>query len=124
MSRLALVTYSFALMLMLGWLLVVGQSILLPVLVGVIAVYILTTAAEALVPLPVIGRLPHRWRRLRALALVTLGFLILAGFITSSATALSGALPQYAENFDALQTKFLGRPVNLSPFTVLLALAV
>lgn len=107
MSRLALVTYSFALMLMLGWLLVAGQSILLPVLVGVIAVYILTTAAEALVPLPVIGRLPRRWRRLLALVLVTLGFLILAGFITSSATALSGALPQYAENFDALQAKFL-----------------
>jgi predicted PurR-regulated permease PerM len=92
---------------MLGWLLVAGQSILLPVLVGVIAVYILTTAADSLVSVPLIGRLPRRWRRLLALVLFTLGFLILAAFITSSATALSAALPQYAENFDALQSKFL-----------------
>ncbi|MEP1329223.1 AI-2E family transporter [Pseudophaeobacter sp.] len=106
-GRLALVTYSFALMLMLGWLLVAGQSILLPVLVGVIAVYILTTAAEALVPVPVVGRLPRHWRRLLVLVLCTFGFLILGSFITSSATTLSAALPTYAENFDALQSKFL-----------------
>lgn len=107
MSRLAQVTYSLALLLMLGWLLVAGQSILLPVLVGVIAVYILTSAAEAMVPVPIIGRLPRRWRRFLALVFVTLGFLILASFITSSATSLSAALPRYAENFDALQLKFL-----------------
>lgn len=106
-SRLVLLTYSFALMLMLGWLLVAGQSILLPVLVGVIAVYILTTAAEALVPVPLIGRLPRHLRRLLVLILCTFGFLILGSFITSSATALSAALPKYAENFDALQSKFL-----------------
>jgi AI-2 transport protein TqsA len=106
-SRLALVTYSLALILMVGWLLVAGQEILLPVLVGIIAVYILTTAADALVPVPLIGRLPRRLRRLLALLLITLGFLILTSFITASATSLSAALPQYAANFDALQSKFL-----------------
>ncbi|WP_297340147.1 AI-2E family transporter [Pseudophaeobacter sp.] len=106
-SRLALVTYSLALILMVGWLLVAGQEILLPVLVGIIAVYILTTAADALVPVPLIGRLPRRLRRLLALVLITLGFLILTSFITASATSLSAALPQYAANFDALQSKFL-----------------
>ncbi|KPD14456.1 AI-2E family transporter [Phaeobacter sp. 11ANDIMAR09] len=106
-GRLALVTYSLALMLMLGWLLVAGQSILLPVLVGVISVYILTTAAEALVPVPLIGRLPRIWRRILALVLMSLGFAILAGFITNSAASLSAALPHYAENFDILQERFL-----------------
>lgn len=106
-DRLALVTYSFALLLMLGWLLVAGQSILLPVLVGIISVYILTTAAEALVPFPIVGKLPRRWRRLLALILFTLGFMILTSFITTSAAALSSALPQYAQNFDALQETFL-----------------
>ncbi|MCD9147165.1 AI-2E family transporter [Pseudophaeobacter flagellatus] len=106
-SRLAQVTYSLALILMLGWLLVAGQAILLPVLVAIIAAYILTTAADALVPVPLIGRLPRRLRRLLALVIFTLGFLILASFITASATTLSTALPLYAENFDALQSKFL-----------------
>lgn len=107
MNRLAVVTYSVALLLMVGWLLIIGQEILLPVLVAVIAVYILTTAAEALVRAPLIGRLPRRWRRL----LVLLGFVIillwLASFITVNATAISANLPRYTQNFDSVQAKFL-----------------
>ncbi|TLP68760.1 AI-2E family transporter [Parasedimentitalea maritima] len=107
MSRLAMVTYSVALMLMLGWLLQAGQSIVLPVLVGIIAVYILTTAAEALVRVPVLGLLPRRWRRLLVLLAFTFAVLVLAGFITSNAAAISGAIPGYAENFDKLQDKLI-----------------
>ena len=78
MSRLALVTYSFALMLMVGWLLTVGQSIILPVLVGIIAVYILTTAAEAMVQVPVLGALPRRWRRFLVLLAFAAAVLVLS----------------------------------------------
>ncbi len=99
--------YSVALVIMVGWLLVIGQSILLPVLVGLIAVYILTTAAEALLPVPVIGHLSRRWRRL----LVLLAFLVLvlwlASFITGNAAAISANLPKYTENFDQVQAKLL-----------------
>ncbi|WIY26701.1 AI-2E family transporter [Parasedimentitalea psychrophila] len=107
MSRLAMVTYSVALMLMMGWLLIVGQSILLPVLVGIIAVYILTTAAEALVRVPVLGALPRRWRRFLVLLAFAAAVLVLAAFITSNAAAISAAIPGYAENFDVLQAKFV-----------------
>ncbi|MDK3017688.1 AI-2E family transporter [Pseudodonghicola flavimaris] len=106
-NRLMVTTYSVALMLMIGWLLRVGQSILLPVLVAVIVVYILTTAADAMVRLPVLGRLGRRWRRLIVLAAILAGVLILAAFITSNAAAISAAVPGYAENFDALQARFL-----------------
>ncbi|PCJ07181.1 MAG: AI-2E family transporter [Rhodobacteraceae bacterium] len=109
MSRLAIVTYSVALMLMVGWLLVVGQSIILPVLVGIIAVYILTTAAEAMVRVPVLGRLSRRWRRFLVLLAFTAALLVLAGFITSNATAISGAVPGYIENFDVLQAKLVSQ---------------
>ncbi|GGH28133.1 Predicted PurR-regulated permease PerM [Cribrihabitans marinus] len=107
-NRLASVTLSMALILMIGWLLKVGQAILLPVLVAIIAVYVLTSAADALVRVPVIGRLPRRWRRLLVLAGIVALFLMLAGFITSNAAALSTALPRYVENFDTLQAQLLG----------------
>lgn len=48
---------SLALVLMIGWLLVVGQSILLPIVLAIIAVYILTTAAQALGRVPIFRRL-------------------------------------------------------------------
>ena len=107
MHRLAMVTYSVALLLMLGWLLIQGQAILLPVLVDIIAVYILTTAAEALVPVPLIGRLPRRFRRLLVLLGMSAAFLILASFITSNATAISYSIHGYRSNFDALQARFI-----------------
>lgn len=107
LSRLVVVTCSFALLLMIGWLLKVGQPILLPVLVAVIVVYILTTAADALVHLPLVGRLSRRWRRLLVLIGIVAGVLVLAAFITSNAAAISAAIPRYAQNFDALQARFL-----------------
>jgi len=107
MNRLAMVTYSAALMLMIGWLLIVGQAILLPVLVGIIAVYILTTAAEAMKALPVVGRMPRRARRLSVLLGMVAAFLVLASFITSNATAISFSIRGYRSNFDALQVRFL-----------------
>ncbi len=107
MSRLALVTYSLALLLMVGWLLTAGQSILLPILIAIIAVYILTTAAEVLEQVPVIGSLPRTIRRLLVLLAILAAFMVLASFITASATAISAALPQYATNLDKLQHEFL-----------------
>ncbi|MGR3617721.1 MAG: AI-2E family transporter [Paracoccaceae bacterium] len=107
MNRLSTVTYSLALMLMVGWLLVVGQSIVLPVLVAVIAVYILTTAADAMTALPVLGRLGRRWRRLLVLTAITFTVLVLAAFITSNAASISTSLLKHRDNFDKLQDRFL-----------------
>ena len=107
LGRLIGTTCSVALMLMIGWLLHVGQPILLPVLVAVIVVYILTTAADAMEQLPVVGRLDRRWRRLIVLLGMLVGVLILAAFITSNAAAISAAIPDYAKNFDELQARLL-----------------
>ncbi|MDE4134597.1 AI-2E family transporter [Phaeobacter sp. QD34_3] len=107
MSRLALVTYSLALLLMVGWLLTAGQAILLPILIAIIAVYILTTAAEVLSGVPIIGHLPRTARRLLVLLAILAAFMVLASFITASATAISAALPTYAANLDKLQHELL-----------------
>lgn len=107
MNRLATFTYSTALMIMIGWLLIIGQSILLPVLVAIISVYILTTAAEAMTQVPVIGRLGRRLRRLIVLIGMTAIFLILAAFVTTNTASISAAIPKYRESFEVLQDKFL-----------------
>jgi predicted PurR-regulated permease PerM len=54
---------ALGLVLMVGWLLVIGQAIILPVVMAIIAVYVVTTAAEALERVPLIGRLPDVARR-------------------------------------------------------------
>jgi predicted PurR-regulated permease PerM len=100
-------TFSVALVIMAGWLLVVGQGILLPVLVGIIAVYVLNRAAEALLRLPVLGRLPRRIRRLLVLLGGITGVVVLAAYVTANAAAISAALPRYRQSVDILQSRLL-----------------
>lgn len=102
-STLTVVTHSVALMIMVGWLLRVGQSVLLPVLVGVIAAYILVTAAEALGHVPGLRRLGRGWRRALVLTLFLFAVLGLGAIVASSAGAITKSLPGYIANLDALQ---------------------
>lgn len=108
-NRLLTVTCALALVIMVGWLLTVGQGILLPVLVAIIAVYVLNSAAEALLRVPGMGRLSRWWRRLAVMTAALAGLLVLAAYITSSAAAISTALPRYAASLDALQRQLLAR---------------
>ena len=56
----------------LGWLLMIGQAILLPILAAVITVYIIVTASGALATLPGMRRLPITVPRFLVLLLFTL----------------------------------------------------
>ncbi len=106
-DRLAIVTYSVALTIMVGWLLRVGQSILLPVLVGVIAVYVLVTAAEAMTKVPGLRRLGRGWCRLLVLAIFVAAVLFLGGIVATSAAAITAAMPGYVANLDLLQQNLM-----------------
>lgn len=106
-NKLIAATFSVALVIMVGWLLKVGQGILMPVLVGIISVYVLTSAAEGLLRVPVLGRLPRKLRRMLVLFLAILGLLLLAAYITSSAAAISAALPKYRTSLESLQAQLL-----------------
>jgi AI-2 transport protein TqsA len=96
---------AFGLVLMMGWLLVVGQAILLPIVLAVIAVYILTTAAEALGRVPLAGRLPLMIRH----GLVLLGFTLAVGalalVVSVTLDQLVTVMPRYQENLEALAGK-------------------
>ncbi len=94
-----------ALVLMVGWLLIVGQAVLLPIILAVIAVYILTTAAEALERVPVVGRLPSVWRH----GLVLLGFTVavaaLGLVVTVTVDQLVAVIPSYQQNLEAIASR-------------------
>ena len=92
---------------LIGFLLIVGKSILLPILVAVISVYILITASDWLGRQPVVGALPGWARR----TLVLLGFIVaiiaLTGVIIATAEELIEEIPNYQENLKLLATKVL-----------------
>ncbi|MBX3582084.1 MAG: AI-2E family transporter [Rhizobiaceae bacterium] len=91
-----------ALTLMTGWLLVVGQAIVLPIVMAVIAVYVLTTASEVMGRQPVLGRLPGYVRHLVVLLVFTAALVGFALVIQVTFTQLMSALPRYQANLEVL----------------------
>jgi AI-2 transport protein TqsA len=91
-----------ALVIMIGWLLVIGQAILLPVVLAIIAVYILTTAAQALGRLPGVRRLPGVLVHGLVLLCFTLAVLALALVVSVTVNDLVAAMPRYQQNLETL----------------------
>jgi AI-2 transport protein TqsA len=90
-----------------GYLLIIGKSLLLPIFVAVISVYILTAASDWLGRQPGVGALPGWARR----ALVLLGFIVailaLTSVIIATADQLIEAIPSYQKNLQTLATTVL-----------------
>jgi len=93
---------ALGLVLMSGWLLVIGQAIILPVVMAIIAVYVLTTAAEALGRVPLIGLLPSVARHGLVLLGFTLAMLALAAVVTVTVEQLVAVMPSYQANLERL----------------------
>lgn len=93
---------------MIGWLCIIGKSIIVPVLIGIIGVYLFVVAADALQKLPLMHNAPRFLRRLLILILFTLIIAGLVIFIIQNAQAISLAIPRYADNFEILLVNMLG----------------
>lgn len=97
--------YAVLLTIMIGWLLHLGQGVLTPILVALIAVYILVTAADWL------GRLPglRRWPAWARRTLVLLGFVALVvtliNIIVGTAESVLAAAPRYQANLEQIFTR-------------------
>ena len=85
-----------------GWLLWVGQAILLPIIAAVITLYILTAAAGGLGRLPGLGWTPGWLRRVIVLLLFLPGAAALSAMVTANVSQAVSALPVYADNIEAL----------------------
>jgi len=93
---------AIALILMTGWLLVAGQSIVLPIVMAVIAVYVLTAASEVMGRLPILRQLPGYVRHLVVLLAFTATLIGFALVIQITVKQLILGLPRYQANLEVL----------------------
>jgi predicted PurR-regulated permease PerM len=90
---------------MIGWLLWIGQSVLLPVIAAIISVYVLSTAASSMQKLPLLGRLPAWARRTLILLAFTIGVVMLFVLVIDNLAEVLAVLPRYESNLEALLTR-------------------
>lgn len=95
------------LMVLVGWLLVIGKAILLPIFTAVISVYILVSASDWLGRKPVIRVLPEWSRRVLVLAAFLCFVLFLAAVIVRSAQQVIDRAPGYQQNLVHITMRFL-----------------
>ncbi|MTI01938.1 AI-2E family transporter [Roseibium sp. RKSG952] len=91
-----------------GWLLVLGKSILLPVLLGIIGIYVLDSTASAVGRVPGLRGIPRRLRRLLALLTIFLIVFLMAMFIEANAQAVAENMPRYQSNLNTLVETIMG----------------
>lgn len=109
--QLATITYSTALVIMLGWLLWVGKPVLLPVIAAIIVLYVLSEAALGLGRVPVFRHAPSWMLRLLVLVGFIVAIMLLFFLFITSFARVAAALPGYESNLDLLvarATSFLG----------------
>jgi predicted PurR-regulated permease PerM len=99
-------TYGTALTLMIGWLIWIGKPVLIPILAAAISVYVLSTAAQSMQGLPVLGRLPPWARRVLILLAFVLAVVLLFVLVINNIAQVAAALPRYESNLQALVTRF------------------
>ncbi len=97
---------ALALAIMVVWGLAVARPILLPIVMAVISVYVLVTAADALGRLPVLGGMSAMARHGLVLLAFTLTILGLLLVISSTMSQLIRVMPVYQTNIEALIERF------------------
>ncbi|KGF68133.1 transporter [Hoeflea sp. BAL378] len=98
-------TYGTALTLMIGWLIWIGKPVLIPVIAAAISVYVLSTAAESMRDVPLLGRLPDWARRILILIAFVFAVALLFVLVINNIAQVAGALPRYEANLQLLVTR-------------------
>lgn len=101
------VVLGLALVVLVGLFLVIGKSLLLPIVVAVISVYVLIAASDAVGRLPGCRRLPEWLRRAVVLSTFLLAVLWLGGVMVATAEQISPRLPEYQKNVAALVSQLV-----------------
>jgi len=99
MGRLQTAVHGTVLLLIIGWLLYIGQAILVPAVLGALIVYIIVGLAHVLGRLPTAGvMLPLRLRYVFSAALIGLAFVMLAYLIMANKERALALAPQFQES--------------------------
>ena len=87
---------------MVVWLLYIGQSILLPIVLGVLTVYILATASTAVARWPMMDRFPPIIHRFMVLLIFVFVVVLIALMITNNIEYILSQLPAYQANLQTI----------------------
>jgi predicted PurR-regulated permease PerM len=91
-----------ALAIMLGWILMAGRGLILPVIAAAICVYIMTETARIMGEVPVLRRLPSSLRLATLLLLFTVVILALGLVVGSTVDDFLAAVPRYQANLETM----------------------
>lgn len=99
MERLRALVHGTVLMVLIGWLLYIGQAILVPAVLGAVIVYIIVGLAHVQGRLPRVGAvLPLRVRYVMSVVIIGLAFFMLAYLIMANKERAIALAPQYQES--------------------------
>jgi len=99
LDKLRALLFGSLLMLIIGWLMHVGKSVLVPVVLGAVIVYVIVGLADVLGRMPLVGaRLPLRLRQVFSVGLIGLAFVVLAYLIMAHKERALALAPQYQES--------------------------
>ena len=113
--RLETITFTTALALMIGYLLWIGQPIMLPVVVAIISLYVLSEAARSLRQVRIFRLAPEWMLRTLILLAFTVGLGTLFVLVVVNFGRVAAAIPGYESNLDALVARAAGLGVNVRP---------
>lgn len=93
---------------LLGWILFIGQSVIIPILLGFLFLTILMATANAIGRVPGLAGLPRKLHRALALLAILTLLIALVFFVVENTQGLLASIPQYGENFTNLVNRFSG----------------
>ncbi|MEM7076089.1 MAG: AI-2E family transporter [Pseudomonadota bacterium] len=96
------IVLSLLLVILIGWLLYVGRTILLPIFVAIISVYLMVSATEALRRLPFVGTLPSVFLQIVVLAGFTAVVFGIGVVFSATIREISVVSGNYEANLDRL----------------------
>lgn len=96
-TRLRIAFYVVALILMAGWLVLVGRPILVPVFAAIVVVFVIIGLSRFLARVPRLKTLPGWARDLLATAVICVGIVEIVGLVASNIGAFAARAPVYQE---------------------------
>ena len=100
-----------------GWLLVAGRTIILPIVTALILVYVMLSASETLSRLPILRAVPAVLPKALVLAAFTAAILGLAFVVAATVRDLVDVLPRYQQNLDTVM-QALARRFDMEAQTI------
>jgi predicted PurR-regulated permease PerM len=101
-TRISTLFYATGFAIMVVWLLYIGQAILLPIVLGVLTVYILATASTAVARWPLMGRFPPIIHRLMVLLIFVFIVILIALMVSNNIEYILSQLPLYQANLQTI----------------------